>query len=1318
MMMYYRSVDIYIFWSLCSTIFKHSRRMSSIAPVSAASTASEDAYAEKEKVAKVRRFFEYLEDPIKNMRAVVANKEKKVLFVISHLKYLVTPSVGVEVLNEEFDLSSTSHFSTPVSITPPATRIISDLDTIIKLSSGTLKPMSAVLSGKIKIQGERKAFAVIVPAMKHTVGVILSETISRSLQDTKQRLRVSIRGHTVERRGYTSYNIEVVDSYVDPETKNACWTVKHRYSDFITLRRELKAWGIHNLPALPYNRYQSSIDRTVIQQRTKILSAFLAAVLDKATLGNRNCYNPCVISFLKLRKEVFHYQHNSSSIVDARYSLFDVNSNKYTDSIDKEILGSREDYEQLIHDTEEAMEHVQEHAGIRITCDVRSVQKTSVIWKEFEIFRDRMYNDDDGSASKKRVQQHQRQSVNSVIYLVVKYAYYFTLLLLIYWSIEHVLNLDANSFTQLYDWWSSSDGISTGSELGGAAIAIAKPTVIHEPVLYHIPSYLGIFTLVTLLAYRDSRRSAMLLIVACLMLRHARYMWKIGPAVGGAVTTNRYGHGSLLSGLLSLVAYFTTNFSANALYLLTTLVVSCMRLLCYNPGFFISSIYLLPRINNVLLIKYARGGHVVIVCMLLLIVYGTLQLTAPLLAVSVTARTRLYDTVDTFMAPYVVHEIAELRSIFVKFAQYVGARSDLMSPVWVRSLSVLHDHCPPSDPAYIKQVVERAFGRPIADVFHTFNMDPIASASIAQVHEATIMDPYTGNTTAVVVKIQHQDIARVMRMDMKIVIVFIKIAVKLHLMENVLLVAVQNWEKTLYEELDFNQEARSMREVGNNLKASQIDAVVPEVVPMLTRYNVLTMTKLEGYKINDKLALSLLEIDKFALLSRIAHCIARQFLVDGLLNADPHPGNLMFCPSQELVHEIHIASPLGLLATPGRQSPVPSSTPDTPNLPPAPTGPVELRRNISPGLLDFGMMIRIEEARRILFCRLFLAMFEYDEVPYSRGMDTPAKAQSKAQARSSAKSHSGQASKKIASILAKLDYCNTQSESNPQRDVEFFDHIFRDATSGSKAQAEHLAFQLRKRYQEDEDNNAAKSSGVKAVPDRKLTSLPHDIACLARVMGLLRGLTADLDCSCPILHIFALHARVGLLKYQQQHWNFSDPQDNHFEDESDVGSETYSGLRDTVTMARDTAAGGIRDTMVAGDGNSPSLEADVQDAQIMQRDAPRVAVSVSDVVADTNTGVSLEKQFDRAVENSKKLPVDLSSASKLRIYAHYKCATVGALSRSTPAPGMFDIVAKAKYDAYKAHCAATDTSDIEINKKTYIAFIKKLLKENNVRYEE
>ena len=74
------------------------------------------------------------------------------------------------------------------------------------------------------------------------------------------------------------------------------------------------------------------------------------------------------------------------------------------------------------------------------------------------------------------------------------------------------------------------------------------------------------------------------------------------------------------------------------------------------------------------------------------------------------------------------------------------------------------------------------------------------------------------------------------------------------------------------------------------MKASQIDVLVPEVIPTLTCKKVLTMTRLNGYKVNDKLALALLDIDKFALLSRITHCLARQMLVDGVLN-----GKLYYC---------------------------------------------------------------------------------------------------------------------------------------------------------------------------------------------------------------------------------------------------------------------------------------------------------------------------------------------------------------------------------------------------------------------------------------
>ena len=257
--------------------------------------------------------------------------------------------------------------------------------------------------------------------------------------------------------------------------------------------------------------------------------------------------------------------------------------------------------------------------------------------------------------------------------------------------------------------------------------------------------------------------------------------------------------------------------------------------------------------------------------------YASVQITCNLLRLSKSSKTVVFESLDYFIAPYITFELGRLRSIFVKFAQYFGARSDVVSSVWTESLSKLQDACPNSSSEYVKTIIEKEFNRPIEEIFTSFDMTPIASASIAQVHTATVnvlafdkpmdhcedieetdpsFDMHAGSTRAsnsststsiaVVVKVQHENVKEIMTSDMTISIKLAKLAARLdsrwevspfivvcvicmyvcvyvcvdlltyHITPvQILCKLLEGWKKTMDDELDFNIEAKNMMEVSD-----------------------------------------------------------------------------------------------------------------------------------------------------------------------------------------------------------------------------------------------------------------------------------------------------------------------------------------------------------------------------------------------------------------------------------------------------------------------------------------------------------------------
>ncbi len=230
--------------------------------------------------------------------------------------------------------------------------------------------------------------------------------------------------------------------------------------------------------------------------------------------------------------------------------------------------------------------------------------------------------------------------------------------------------------------------------------------------------------------------------------------------------------------------------------------------------------------------------------------------------------------------------IEDLGPTFVKLGQILSTRPDLLSQDYIDSLAKLQDSVPPFSAEEAERVVTEELRQPIDQLFETFEPDPVASASIAQVHAATLPDG-----TPVAVKVQRPDIEALIRSDIHILYGLLEAAqgslepIGLYSPIAVL----QQFERAVTSELDFLMEARNAETLGRNLAG--IEGIrVPEVKRRLTSHRVLTATWLEGVNLS---RIDESGVEPQLIMDRVVKATYQQIFVDGFFHADPHPGNLL-----------------------------------------------------------------------------------------------------------------------------------------------------------------------------------------------------------------------------------------------------------------------------------------------------------------------------------------------------------------------------------------------------------------------------------------
>jgi ubiquinone biosynthesis protein len=270
--------------------------------------------------------------------------------------------------------------------------------------------------------------------------------------------------------------------------------------------------------------------------------------------------------------------------------------------------------------------------------------------------------------------------------------------------------------------------------------------------------------------------------------------------------------------------------------------------------------------------------------------------------------------------------IEELGPTFIKLGQILSTRGDLLPAEYLAQLARLQDGAPPVPVQAVRQILLEELGRPVEDVFASFDLHPLASASIGQAHAARLLDG-----TEVVVKLRRPGVVEQVEEDLGILLDLAAAAERHWAAARYydLLAIAQEFAQTLRAELDYLQEGHNVERFAENF-AADCSVHVPKVFWETTTPRMLTLERIYGIKISDVVGLETANLECRAIADHATRILLSMILEYGFFHADPHPGNVFVEPGGRIA------------------------------------------------LIDFGMVGQVDTATQAVLLRLLLAIAERD----------------------------------------------------------------------------------------------------------------------------------------------------------------------------------------------------------------------------------------------------------------------------------------------------------------------------------------------------
>jgi ubiquinone biosynthesis protein len=245
-------------------------------------------------------------------------------------------------------------------------------------------------------------------------------------------------------------------------------------------------------------------------------------------------------------------------------------------------------------------------------------------------------------------------------------------------------------------------------------------------------------------------------------------------------------------------------------------------------------------------------------------------------------------TAGASKADELAQDLEKMGPTFIKLGQLLSTRADFLPPAYIHALTRLQDKIDPFPFEQVEAIVSGELGVRISKAFAEFAEKPLATASLGQVHRATMHDG-----RMVVVKVQRPGIREIIAEDIEVleeIAAFLDKHTpwgKRYEFGKML----EELRRSLWRELDYRQEARNLSTLGANLREFP-QIIVPAPIEDFTTSRVLTMEFISGKKITELSPLARLDFQGADLAEELFHAYLKQILVDGFFHADPHPGNV------------------------------------------------------------------------------------------------------------------------------------------------------------------------------------------------------------------------------------------------------------------------------------------------------------------------------------------------------------------------------------------------------------------------------------------